>query len=101
MHRELGEKRQWLSEQRFLHTLKFCMLLPGPEAQQLAIYLGWLMHRTRGGWGAVCAAFAGAADCPELGLQSFWRAATGGFDLLRHQISSCSHRAAYAAPNCY
>ena len=49
MHRELVEKRCWVSEQRFLHALNFCMVLPGPEAQQLAIYLGWLMHRTRGG----------------------------------------------------
>ena len=49
MHRELVEKRRWVSERRFLHALNFCMLLPGPEAQQLAIYLGWLMHRTRGG----------------------------------------------------
>ena len=49
MHRELVDKRRWVSEKRFLHALNFCMLLPGPEAQQLAIYLGWLMHRTRGG----------------------------------------------------
>jgi chromate transporter len=49
MHRELVEKRRWVSEKRFLHALNFCMLLPGPEAQQLATYLGWLMHRTRGG----------------------------------------------------
>ena len=49
MHRELVEKRCWVSEQRFLHALNFCMVLPGPEAQQLATYLGWLMHRTRGG----------------------------------------------------
>ena len=49
MHRELVEKRRWISEKRFLHALNFCMVLPGPEAQQLAIYLGWLMHRTRGG----------------------------------------------------
>ena len=49
MHRELVEKRRWVSEQRFLHALNFCMVLPGPEAQQLATYLGWLMHRTRGG----------------------------------------------------
>ena len=49
MHRELVEKRRWMSEKRFLHALNFCMVLPGPEAQQLAIYLGWLMHRTRGG----------------------------------------------------
>ncbi len=49
MHRELVERRRWLSEERFLHALNFCMLLPGPEAQQLAIYIGWLMHRVRGG----------------------------------------------------
>ena len=49
MHTELVERRRWISEQRFLHALNFCMLLPGPEAQQLATYIGWLMHRTRGG----------------------------------------------------
>jgi chromate transporter len=49
MHQELVEKRRWISERRFLHALNYCMLLPGPEAQQLATYLGWLMHRGRGG----------------------------------------------------
>jgi len=49
MHTELVERRRWISEKRFLHALNFCMLLPGPEAQQLAAYIGWLMHRTRGG----------------------------------------------------
>ena len=49
MHEELVEKKRWISEERFLHALNFCMLLPGPEAQQLAIYVGWLLHRTRGG----------------------------------------------------
>ena len=49
MHQELVEKRRWISERRFLHALNYCMLLPGPEAQQLATYLGWLMHRTWGG----------------------------------------------------
>ena len=49
MHREIVEKRRWVNEAHFLHALNFCMLLPGPEAQQLAIYLGWLMHRTWGG----------------------------------------------------
>ena len=49
MHDELVVRRRWLSEQRFLHALNYCMLLPGPEAQQLATYLGWLMHRTWGG----------------------------------------------------
>src|SRR6202158_1132815 len=49
MHRILVEERRWISEQRFLHALNYCMLLPGPEAQQLATYIGWLMHRTLGG----------------------------------------------------
>ena len=49
MHRELVERRRWLSEERFLHALNYCMLLPGPEATQLAIYIGWLLHRTAGG----------------------------------------------------
>ncbi len=49
MHREIVEQRRWISDARFLHALSYCMLLPGPEAQQLAIYIGWLMHRTRGG----------------------------------------------------
>jgi chromate transporter len=49
MHQELVEKRRWISEQRFLHALNYCMLLPGPEAQQLATYLGWLLHGVRGG----------------------------------------------------
>jgi len=52
MHQELVVQRRWISERRFLHALNFCMLLPGPEAQQLATYLGWLMHRTRGGLAA-------------------------------------------------
>jgi chromate transporter len=49
MHQDLVERRRWISEQRFLHALNYCMLLPGPEAQQLATYIGWLMHRTWGG----------------------------------------------------
>ena len=49
MHTELVERRRWISEQRFLHALNYCMVLPGPEAQQLATYIGWLMHRTWGG----------------------------------------------------
>ncbi len=52
MHRELVEQKRWISEQRFLHALNYCMLLPGPEAQQLATYIGWLLHRT---WGGVVA----------------------------------------------
>ncbi len=49
MHQELVERRRWISEHRFLHALNYCMLLPGPEAQQLATYIGWLMHRSWGG----------------------------------------------------
>jgi chromate transporter len=49
MHEELVERRRWISENRFLHALNYCMLLPGPEAQQLATYIGWLMHRSLGG----------------------------------------------------
>ena len=49
MHTELVEKKRWISEARFLHALNYCMLLPGPEAQQLATYVGWLLHKTRGG----------------------------------------------------
>jgi chromate transporter len=49
MHTELVEKKRWIDNAHFLHALNFCMLLPGPEAQQLAIYIGWLLHKTRGG----------------------------------------------------
>jgi len=52
MHHELVERRRWISEGRFLHALNYCMVLPGPEAQQLATYIGWLMHRT---WGGIAA----------------------------------------------
>jgi chromate transporter len=49
MHTELVERRRWISEQRFLHALNYCVVLPGPEAQQLATYIGWLLHRASGG----------------------------------------------------
>src|SRR5260221_353644 len=52
MHQDLVERKRWISEKRFLHALNYCMDLPGPEAQQLATYIGWLMHRT---WGGVIA----------------------------------------------
>ena len=52
MHHELVERRRWISDKRFLHALNFCMVLPGPEAQQLATYIGWLLHRT---WGGIAA----------------------------------------------
>ena len=52
LHREVVDTRNWVSDRRFLHALNFCTLLPGPEAQQLATYLGWLMHGPRGGLAA-------------------------------------------------
>jgi chromate transporter len=55
MHRYLVEEKRWISEGRFLHALNYCMLLPGPEAQQLATYIGWLLHKTWGGsWRGRC-----------------------------------------------
>jgi chromate transporter len=63
MHEELVERRRWISERRFLHALNYCMLLPGPEAQQLATYIGWLMHRS---WGGIVA--GGLFVLPSLGL---------------------------------
>jgi chromate transporter len=54
MRQELVERRRWISERRFLHALNYCMLLPGPEAQQLATYIGWLMHKKIGGFIAGC-----------------------------------------------
>ena len=52
MHKVLVEEKKWISENRFLHALNYCMLLPGPEAQQLATYIGWLLHGTKGGLAA-------------------------------------------------
>src|SRR3989304_9314941 len=52
MHHDLVQTRRWISERRFMHALNYCMLLPGPEATQLATYIGWMMHRT---WGGVIA----------------------------------------------
>ena len=49
MHDEIVERRRWITNGRFLHALNYCMLLPGPEAQQLAIYVGWLLHKVKGG----------------------------------------------------
>ncbi len=73
MHAELVERRRWLSEQRFLHALNYCMLLPGPEAQQLATYIGWLMHRT---WGGVVAGvlFVLPSLCMLIGLSWLYMA---------------------------
>ena len=78
MHEELVERRRWISERRFLHALNYCMVLPGPEAQQLATYIGWLMHRTWGGivaGGAVRAAVARHPDRAVLDLRRVRRRA--------------------------
>jgi len=65
MHQELVEKRRWISEHRFLHALNYTMVLPGPEAQQLATYIGWLMH---GVWGGIAAGLCiGLAALSALG----------------------------------
>lgn len=67
MHESLVEKKKWISERKFLHALNYCMLLPGPEAQQLATYIGWLLHGTRGGI-AAGALFVLPSMCILLGL---------------------------------
>ncbi|WP_430702056.1 chromate efflux transporter [Mesorhizobium captivum] len=71
MHKELVEERRWIGEERFLHALNYCMLLPGPEAQQLAIYVGWLLHRTAGGLVAGTL-FVLPGALVMLGLSSFY-----------------------------
>ena len=63
LHQELVEKRRWISEARFLHALNYCMLLPGPEAQQLVTYMGWLLHKR---WGGIVA--GSLFVLPSLGL---------------------------------
>ena len=74
MHRELVEQRRWISDERFLHALNYCMLLPGPEATQLAIYIGWLMHGVRGGVAAgVLFVLPGIL---VIGALSVWRSRT-------------------------
>src|SRR5437588_325984 len=73
MQTELVEKKKWISQSRFLHALNFCMLLPGPEAQQLAIYIGWLLHRTWG-CGVDESVLSDAAESPEHTRPSWARA---------------------------
>src|SRR5215470_5862200 len=85
MHRIVVDEKRWIGEQRFLHALNYCMLLPGPEAQQLATYIGWLMHGTRGGLAAgglfvlpgfvsilvLSALYAGFRELPAVGAVFF------------------------------
>lgn len=85
MHRELVERRRWISEERFLHALNYCMLLPGPEAQQLAIYIGWLMHRTLGG--LVAGAFFVLPSILVLLLLSYIYAAHGNVQAVAGVLS--------------
>ena len=102
MHQELVERRRWISERRFLHALNYCMLLPGPEAQQLAVYLGWLMHRT---WGGVVAGLL--FILPSLFLLmllswiylSFRPGSGGGRCALRHQTRRHRYRAVRGVPH--
>ncbi len=102
MHTELVERRRWISEKRFLHALNYCMLLPGPEAQQLATYIGWLMHRT---WGGIVAgalfvsALAVHPDCAVVDLPRLRRRAGGCGPVLRHQACRDSDRPARGAPH--
>jgi len=104
MHRILVEERKWVSESRFLHALNYCMLLPGPEAQQLATYIGWLMHRTRGGIMAgglfilpgIVALMALSIVCAEWGQVGFVAGAFFGLKaaVLARIMHRLEHRAA-------
>jgi chromate transporter len=88
MHQELVERRRWISERRFLHALNYCMVLPGPEAQQLATYIGWLMHRTWGrchSRGTVRAAVTFHPGRVVVGLYGVRRASGRGRHFVRDQ----------------
>src|SRR5947208_28893 len=74
LHGELVEKKKWISESRFFHARNFCMLRPGPEARQLAFYMGWRLRRARGG-GAAGALFGVPAACFSWGVPRRWCAA--------------------------
>jgi len=80
MHRILVEEKRWISERRFLHALNYCMLLPGPEAQQLAVYIGWLMHRVPGG--IVSGGLFVLPGLVSLGILSWLYAAYGQIGLM-------------------
>jgi chromate transporter len=87
MHRELVERRCWMSEARFLHALNFCMLLPGPEAQQLAVYIGWLLHRVPGG--IVAGAFFVIPSIFILLALSYVYAAYGNVTAVAGAVAGC------------
>jgi chromate transporter len=101
MHQELVDNRRWISEGRFLHALNFCMVLPGPEAQQLATYIGWLMHKTWEASSPGCCLF-----CPRWCCSSRWRGSTSSGEMSRwwrgflwHQTRRGGDRAAGGAPH--
>jgi hypothetical protein len=76
MHEFLVDKKKWISDSKFLHALNYCMVLPGPEAQQLATYIGWMLHGRLGGLAAgifFCAAFYVYTAWIERDLRDFWR----------------------------
>lgn len=87
MHRELVEQRRWISETRFLHALNYCMLLPGPEAQQLAVYIGWLLHRVPGG--IVAGAFFVIPSIFILLALSYVYAAYGNVAVVAGALAGC------------
>ena len=112
MHRELVETRRWISERRFLHALNYCMVLPGPEAQQLATYIGWLLHGT---WGGIVAgalfvlpslailialswAYLAFSHAPRRGRDPRRREACGGGDRDRSHGTDRLARAAATVP---
>ena len=102
MHRDLVERRRWISEERFLHALNFCMLLPGPEAQQLATYIGWLLHGIRGGLVAG-ALFVLPSVFVLLGLSWVYAAHGESMRALRHsrgpETRGAGHRARRRDPH--
>src|SRR4051794_10480280 len=81
MHRIIVDEKRWVGETRFLHALNYCMLLPGPEAHQLAIYIGWLLHGTRGGLTAGTLFVLPGVVC--LGLLSWVYAAYGDVQIVQ------------------
>ena len=101
MHREVVDRRRWISEQRFLNALNYCMIPPGPEAQQLATYIGWLMHGVRGG--AVAGALFvlpgfGRDDGAVGGVRRLWAGRLGRRAVVRAAGRGGGHRAPSGHP---
>ena len=101
MHRIIVEEKRWIGENRFLHALNYCMLLPGPEAQQLATYIGWLMHRTAGGvMAGVLFVLPGAISIMALSViyADVWQGRHRLGALLRPEDRCACHRLASGGP---